>query len=119
MTLGARPAAIGGMSGTWNGPGGDHHLVGVVAAVGELDAEAAVVGAAHGQDAAVELDRQLEVARVVVQVGDDLVAARVAVGVAGERQAGQAVVAHGREQPQRVPAAPPGGGRARRRLRGW
>ena len=50
-------------------------------------------------------------ARVVLQVGHDLVAVRVAVGVAGERPAGQAVAAHGREQPQRVPALAPGGGR--------
>ena len=92
-------------------PGGDHDLVGLVGAVGELDEEAAAVACPHGLHAAVELDRQLEPSRVVGEVGDDVVAARVAVGVAGEVEPGQAVVAHGREQPQRVPSGSPGGGR--------
>ena len=45
--------------------GGDHDLVGVVRSVGELDEEPAAVAGADGEDAAVELDRQLEVLRVV------------------------------------------------------
>src|SRR3954469_13409937 len=45
------------------------------------------------------------------EVGDDVVAARIAAGVAREVEPGQAVVAHGREQPQGGPAAPPRGGR--------
>jgi hypothetical protein len=40
-----------------DGPGGDHDLVGVVGAVGELDEEAASVACPHGLHAAVELDR--------------------------------------------------------------
>ena len=92
-------------------PGGDHDLVGLVGAVGELDEETAAVACPHGLHAAVELDRQLEPLRVVGEVGDDVVAPRVAVGVAWEVEPGQAVVAHGREQPQRVPAAPPRRGR--------
>ena len=92
-------------------PRGDDDLVGLVGAVGELDDEAAAVTCPHGLHAAVELDRQLEPSRVVGEVGDDVVAPRVAVGVAWEVEPGQAVVAHGREQPQRVPAAPPRRGR--------
>src|SRR3954453_6715217 len=96
-------------------PGGDHDLVGFVGPFGELDDEAIVAGP-HGPDAAVELDRQLEALRVVREVGDDVVAAGVAVGVAGKGQTRQAVVADRREQLQGVPAGPPCGGRFAGRL---
>jgi hypothetical protein len=76
--------------------GGDHHLAGAQRSVEQLDTVAAVVGVEAG-DAAVELDGQREVARVVGEVVDDLVASRVVVGVSRERQAGQAVIARGRE----------------------
>jgi hypothetical protein len=91
-------------------PGGDHDLVGFVAAVDDLDEEAAVVACPDRVHAAVELNRQLEPSRVIGEVGHDVVAPRVAVGVAREVEPGQAVVAHGREQPQRVPAGSPRGG---------
>jgi hypothetical protein len=48
-----------------------------------------------------------KVAGVVGEVGDHAVAAREGVGLAGERAPGQAVVAHGREQLQRVPPRAP------------
>ena len=59
------------------GAGGDHDLVGLVGAIVELD-EVAAIALPDGADAAAQLDRQLEVARVVGEVGDDVVAARVA-----------------------------------------
>ena len=90
------------------GPGGDDDLIGFVGPVGELDHEASVARA-DGPDAAVELDRQIEMSRVVGQVRDDIVAARVAVGLAGKREPGKAVVADGGEQLERVPASSPGG----------
>ena len=62
---------------------------------------------ADGADTAAQFDRQLEVARVVGEVGDDVVAARVAVRIPGERPAREAVVADRGEQPQRVPALAP------------
>ena len=43
-------------------PGGDHDLVGLVGAVGELDEEAAAVASPDRLHAAVELDRELELA---------------------------------------------------------
>ena len=61
---------------------------------------------------------QVEVLRVAREVVDDLVAAGIGVGIAGEREPGQAVVAHGREQLQRVPPLAPGRGRQRRPPRG-
>ena len=56
-------------------PGGDHHLVGRVRAVAQLDHEAAVVAGADREDLAVELDGQVEVLRVAREVVDDVVAA--------------------------------------------
>jgi hypothetical protein len=64
----------------------------------------------HGADAAVVLDRQVEAAGVLGEVGDDLVAGGVVVGVAGEREPGEAVVARGGEERERVPALAPGCG---------
>ena len=49
------------------------------------------------------------VSRVLLEVGDHLVAGRVAVGIAGKRQAGKRVIAARREQHQRVPALAPRG----------
>ena len=60
-------------------------------------------------DRARERDRQLEVRGVPLEVGDDLVARRVSVRVAGEGEPRQRVVAARREEDERVPAAPPGG----------
>src|SRR3954469_9346598 len=96
-------------------PGRDHDLLGRVAPVGELDQETTVAGR-HGPDAAVELDRQLEALRVIGEVRDDVVAARIAVGRAGKRQARLAVVANRREQPEGIPAGPPSGGGVAGRL---
>ena len=59
--------------------------------------------------AAAELDRQIEVPRVVGRGRRHLVAAGIAVGVAREGQAGKAVVAPRREQLERVPALAPRG----------
>ena len=87
-------------------PGRDDYLVGLDAPVFDLDNEAAI---APGQRAhrAVELDRELELGRVPLEVGDHFIPRRVAVGVAGEGQAGQAAVAARREERERVPASPP------------
>jgi hypothetical protein len=93
--------------------GGDDDLVGMQLAVREFDAVAAVFGV-HRGDATLELDGQLEVAGVAGEVADDLVARGVAIRVAGKGEAGEAVVARGREQPQRVPARAPGRGAASR-----
>src|SRR6185503_8536411 len=68
---------------------------------------------AHG---AVELDRKLESLDVPLEVGDDLLARRVPVGVAREREAWQRAVAARREQDERVPAAAPRGAHAARGL---
>ena len=88
-------------------PRGDHHLVSGVRTVAQLDHEAPVVAAADREDLAVELHGQVEVLRVARQVLDNLVAARIGVELAGEREPGQAVVAHRREQLQRVPPLAP------------
>ena len=58
---------------------------------------------------AIELDRESEPLGVPFEVGDDLVAAGVAVGVSWEVEPGQGVVATRREQGQRVAALAPGG----------
>ena len=54
-----------------------------------------------------ELDRQLELLRVPLEVGGDLVTGRVPVRVAGEREPRQRVVPARGEQDERVPAIPP------------
>jgi hypothetical protein len=87
-------------------PGGDDDLVGLDAPAVELEHERAV-RRRQGPHGAAELDRQLERPRVLLQVADHLVAARVAVGVAGKCQSGKRVVAARREQDQRVPALTP------------
>ena len=96
-------------------PGRDHHLLGGDCAVLQLDEVAAVV-LADRANAAVELDKQLELLRVVAQVRDDLVAPGITIGIARERAAGQRVVAPRREQPQRVPALTPRRRMGRRRF---
>ena len=53
---------------------------------------------------------------VLGEVGHHVVAAGVAVRIAGEGQARQAAVASGRKQLQRVPPRAPGGRRLLRRL---
>ena len=88
--------------------GGDDDLVGLDHLVGELEPEGAVL-AADGSDLAAELHGEVEGLRVALEVGDHLVAAGIAVGVAGELEAGKAVVAPRREEGERVPARSPRG----------
>jgi hypothetical protein len=64
--------------------GRDHDLVRLVGAVSDAQVEPVV--ASKGGHSAVQLDRELEVGGVVAQVVGDLVACRVPVRVAGERQ---------------------------------
>ena len=84
-------------------PGGDHHLVGPVAPVVQLD-HVAAVRSAEGAHPAVQLDRQVEVAGIVGQVGRPR---RRGAGSCPDRRGTSARagrVARGREQLQRVPA---------------
>jgi hypothetical protein len=83
-------------------PGGDDHLLSFVASVAQLD-QVAPVGPADRAHAAAQLDWQVEATRVVGEVCHHVVAPRVRVGVSGEGQAGQAVVAHGGKEPERIP----------------
>jgi hypothetical protein len=90
-------------------PGGDDDLVGRdAAAVRELEDEAVVLGRQRPHPAA-EPHGQVERPRVLLEVAHHLVAAGIAVGVTGERQAGKRVIAARREQDQRVPTLAPGG----------
>ncbi len=59
---------------------------------------------------AVELDRELEGFRIAFEIGDHVVACRIAVLLAGEGKLRKAAVAAGREERQRVPALAPRGG---------
>jgi hypothetical protein len=90
--------------------GGDHDLVGLACPVVELD-QVGGVGLADRANAAVELDRQVEVTGVVGQVGDDLVPTGVVPGITRESHAGERVIAGRREQLERVPPLAPRGGR--------
>ena len=90
------------------GPGGDDDLAGLEARALELD-DIAPFFRRQRPHRAVELDRELEGGRVLLEVCDHLVARRIAVGVTGEGKAGQAVVSARREENERVPAAAPGG----------
>jgi hypothetical protein len=91
-------------------PGGDNDLVGLDApAVRELEDEAVVLGLQRPHPAT-KPDRQVERPRVLLEVGHHLVAAGVAVGLTGKRQAGKRVIAARREQDQRVPSIAPRGG---------
>ena len=86
--------------------GGDHYLVSRVGAVIELH-DVTVVLPPHRQDAAVQLDRKIELARIVGEVIRHLVPHRIPVRVAREREARKRVVAGRREQFERVPALAP------------
>ena len=70
--------------------------------------EAPVVASVELLDVAVQLDRQLERLGVPLEVGDHLVARRVAVRVARKRKPRKRAVAAGREERQRIPALAPG-----------
>jgi hypothetical protein len=85
----------------------DHNLVGGDGPPVELEDEAPSL---VGQPAhfAVELDGKLEGLRMALQVGDHLVARRVAIRVAREGKAWQRAVAARRKESQRVPALAPG-----------
>ena len=72
-------------------PGRNHDLVGGDRLSIDLEAEAPVVAALELLDLAVELDRQLEGLGVALEIGDHLVAGRVAVGIARERKPGSAL----------------------------
>ena len=61
----------------------------------------------HRQDAAVQLDRKIELARIVGKVIRHLVPHRIPVRVAREREARKRVVAGRSEQFERVPALTP------------
>ena len=89
-------------------PGCDDHRVGAnrPAVCVEHEAVRVLAQRAHGRR---ELDRQLEMLRVPLEIGSDLVTGRVPVRVAGEREPRQRVVAARREQDERVPAIPPRG----------
>jgi len=101
------------------GPCGDDDLVGLDRrTVFECEDER-VIRARERANAVLKRDREIELVRVALQVLDYLVARGVAVGIAGKLQAGEAVVAAGREEGQRVPARSPGrSDRARANLAG-
>jgi hypothetical protein len=88
--------------------GRDDHLGGLDAAIVELEHESAVILVQRPHPTP-ELDRERERLCVLLEVGDDLVTGRVAVGLAGESQSREAVVPTRREQDQRIPAAAPSG----------
>ena len=87
---------------------GDHDLISLDPPIGRLDHKSSVLFR-QGSNATVELDRKLVGGRILLQVGDDLVAVRIAVRVTGKNQARKAVVATRGEEDQRVPAIAPGG----------
>ena len=87
----------------------DDHLLRLDRVVAEVDDEPIAL-IRQRADGGVQPDRESEPLDVPLGVGDDLVARRVPVRVAGEVEAGQAVVATRREERERVPALPPGGG---------
>ena len=89
-------------------PGCHDDLVGLNGRLLKVKAEAAVL-APDGADLASELHGELEGLRVALEVGDHLVSAGIAVGVARELEAGKAVVAPRREERERVPAGAPRG----------
>jgi hypothetical protein len=90
--------------------GGDHHLIGRVVAVLDLDV-VPILGPPDRPDAAAQLNRQGEVPGIRSEVGRHVVAAGVAVRIAREGQAWQAAVASRGKQLQRVPPGAPGGRR--------
>ena len=98
---------MAGTRGVWNGPVAITTWSAAYARSRSSTTKPPVVAGADREDLAVELHGQVEVLRVAREVVDDLVAAGIGVGVARKREAGQAVVAHGREQLQRVPPLAP------------
>ena len=68
--------------------GGDDDLIGLDPPIGRLDHEPSVL-LASAIERAVELDRKIEGGRVLLEVGDDLVAVRIAVGVTGKGKPGR------------------------------
>jgi hypothetical protein len=72
----------------------------------ELEPEAAVL-ISDRPDLAAELHGEVMGLRVALEIGDHLVAAGIAVRVAGELEPGKAVVAPRREERERVPARAP------------
>ncbi len=88
--------------------GGHHHLVGLAGAVVQLH-EVCLAAPANRSHAAIELQREVEVAGVVGEVGHHLVAVGIVKWLARKGKPRKRVVAGRREEPQRVPAAPPGG----------
>ena len=65
------------------------------------------VGVVKRSDGAVQLDGEIELSRVAVEVGDHLVAGRLLIEVAGERQTRHRVVSAGCKQHQRIPSLCP------------
>ena len=90
------------------GTGGDHDLISLDPPIGRLDHKSSALFR-QGSNATIELDRKIEGGRVLLKVGDDLVAVRIAVSVTGQGQARKTVVATWGEQDQRVPAIAPCG----------
>ena len=90
------------------GPCGDDDLVGLDRRIIFEIEDERVIRARERANAVLKRDREVELVRVALQVLDYLVARGVAVGIAGKLQAGEAVVAAGREEGQRVPAGSPG-----------
>ena len=87
--------------------GGDHHLPRLVGAVIELH-DITVVLPPHRAHAAVQLDRKIELARIVGEVIRHLVPRRITIRIAGKLHPRQGVVARGCEELQRVPTVAPG-----------
>ena len=87
-------------------PRSDHDLVGTDRPPVDVEDEAPIL-ARKPAHVAVELDRELERLRVALEVDDHIVPRRVAVRVAGERQAGQRAVTPRRKERQRLPALSP------------
>jgi hypothetical protein len=77
--------------------GGDDDLVGGDRSTVHLEDVPAVLGC-ESPDGAVQRNRELKRLRVLLQIGDHLVAIRIAVGIAGEGKPRETVVAAGREQ---------------------
>jgi hypothetical protein len=93
--------------------GGDHHLPRLVGTVIDLH-DVTVVLPTHRADAAVQLNRKIELAHIVGEVIRHLVPHRITIRIPRKLHAGQRVVARGCEELQRVPALAP----RRRRLFG-
>ena len=106
-----RPELLGQLRyvGRLERPGRDDDLIRRYQPPVDCEAETPVVAALELLDLAVQLHRKLVGRGIALEVGDHLVAGRVAVGVAGERQAWQRAVATRGEEGQRLPALAPSG----------